>query len=131
MDAKYDLTFFYRVKAKFSAEPGTIVLISAEGRALEELSPQIFTQGTYSTFHRLMYEHWDSQKAYFAVSRLEETEYNFTFVCKDFLRKETYVAGRILRYEVFPFKKNELNVDKLRTDFAELTNLLLGNSKAS
>ena len=128
MTGNVDLTLVRQVRAKYSAELGTIVFISAVSQNIDELKAQVFSNAEFDTYHALMIEHLDNGKAYFVIDHLYESEYSFFYACQEFLWEEELATGRMLRFSLNPFKKIEVSLEMVKQDLAKLGSILSGNA---
>jgi hypothetical protein len=130
MNLKIDLTFYNQIKEKFGVEKDTIVFISLAVRSIDELEAQVFSKATYNLYCWILDEHLNEKKPYVVIDHIDK-EPTFYLACKEFGREENLTDGSVTYFELNPFEDLEVDMDKLRSELAQLGQLLSTNSKAS
>lgn len=128
MDSKIDLTLFRQVKNKFSADFGTIILISLVDDAIDSAVLHIFTQETFEEYNKTMENHFDGGTTYAVMDHRKADKHILYFFCKSFMRMENHITGELLEFETDPFKPLVIDIELVKADLKKTINLISGNA---
>ena len=126
MTGNVDLTFFKQVKAKFSAELGTAIIITVTSQNIDELKPQVFPDSEFDAYHVLMMENWNKGREHFIINHLRESDFYIFYACQEFTWEEDLATGKVTDFTLDPFK--EIDIEKVREELAKLGTILSGNA---
>jgi hypothetical protein len=126
-----DYTLYNQIKAKFPAQPNTILFVSITSDDVNELTAVPFNLNKSHDLDFLVSDHWNNLKPYAAIGGFGPRHFTFLYVSENFLQEEEYYTGEVLEFDLEPFRKSQINLEDVKQDLAKLSNLLFGNSKAS